>query len=421
MKDEIKDTKSFFQEISEQLYIYVSKISPSGTDWIFHIIVKIGLLIAIFLLFDFIFKLIINYTFRFFHNENKFPVLKSVYQSRITNSVAHFIALSFIASMHESIFVGALTKTTIFIHRAVNLGMVLILAGMLYRSLTGFRYYFTIKQDYYKVMAINAISETVKILGIFIFTVVSICVVFGIKGTTIVGSLGAITAVLVLVFRDTILGFVTGIHVATSKSLKVGDWIGIPKYNIEGNILDISLLTTKIANFDKTISSIPTYDLLTTEIKNLQVMSESNTRRIKKSIFFNINSFKFLNNEEIERLKEINLISDYLNDKTSEINQEKESINHKDKVINGRQLTNVGVFRYYAQKYLENDPEIDKESAIMVRQLEITTQGLPMEVYCFTNDSNWQRFEEIQADIFDHLLVASKEFDLQIMQIGLPK
>lgn len=323
--------------------------------------------------------------------------------------------------MHESIFVGALTKTTIFIHRAVNLGMVLILAGMLYRSLTGFRYYFTIKQDYYKVMAINAISETVKILGVFIFTVVSICVVFGIKGTTIVGSLGAITAVLVLVFRDTILGFVTGIHVATSKSLKVGDWIGIPKYNIEGNILDISLLTTKIANFDKTISSIPTYDLLTTEIKNLQVMSESNTRRIKKSIFFNINSFKFLNNEEIERLKEINLISDYLNNKTSEINQEKESINHKDKVINGRQLTNIGVFRYYAQKYLENDPEIDKESAIMVRQLEITTQGLPMEVYCFTNDSNWQRFEEIQADIFDHLLVASKEFDLQIMQIGLPK
>lgn len=226
---------------------------------------------------------------------------------------------------------------------------------------------------------------------------------------------------MVLVFRDTILGFVTGIHVATSKSLKVGDWIGIPKYNIEGNILDISLLTTKIANFDKTISSIPTYDLLTTEIKNLQVMSESNTRRIKKSIFFNINSFKFLNNEEIERLKEINLIADYLNDKISEINQEKESIQHKDKIINGRQLTNVGVFRYYAQKYLENDPEIDKESTIMVRQLEITTQGLPMEIYCFTNDSNWQRFEQIQADVFDHLLVASKEFDLQIMQLGLPK
>lgn len=421
MKDEIKDTKSFFQEMSEQLYIYISKVSPTGLDWVFHIIVKLSLLVAIFLLLDFVFKIIINYIFRLFRNENRFPILKSIYQSKITNSVAHFTALVIVGSMHEAIFVGALKQTTVFIIRSVNLGLVMILAGMLYRSLAAFRNYFTIQQDYYKVMAINAISETVKILGIFLFTIVSICVIFGIKGTTIVGSLGAITAVLVLVFRDTILGFVTGIHVATSKSLKVGDWIGIPKYSIEGNILDISLLTTKIANFDKTISSIPTYDLLTTEIKNLQVMSESNTRRIKKSIFFNINSFKFLNNEEIERLKEINLISDYLNHKTSEINLEKESIEHRDKIINGRQLTNVGVFRYYTQKYLENDPEINKENPIMVRQLEITTQGLPMEVYCFTNDSNWQRFEEIQADIFDHLLVASKEFDLQIMQIGLPK
>lgn len=419
MKDEIKDTKSFFQETSEQLYIYVSKISPTGLDWVFHIIVKMALLLGIFLLLDFIFKIIINYTFKFFRNEEKFPVIKSIYNSRITNSLAHFVALATIGSLHESIFVGALPNTTIFIHRSVNLGLVLILAGMLYRSLTCFRSYFTIKQDYYKVMAINAISETVKILGIFIFTIVSICVIFGIKGTTIVGSLGAITAVLVLVFRDTILGFVTGIHVATSKSLKVGDWIGIPKYNIEGNILDISLLTTKISNFDKTISSIPTYDLLTTEIKNLQVMSESNTRRIKKSIVFNITSFKFLNDEEIEKLKDINLISDYLNQKISEINKEKASIEHRDKIINGRQLTNIGVFRHYAQKYLENDPEIDKESPIMVRQLEITTQGLPMEIYCFANDSKWVRFEQIQADIFDHLLVASKEFDLQIMQIGL--
>ena len=148
-------------------------------------------------------------------------------------------------------------------------------------------------------------------------------------------------------------------------------------------------------------------------------MSESNTRRIKKSIFFNINSFKFLSNEEIERLKEINLISDYLHEKTSEISQEKESIEHNDKIINGRQLTNIGVFRHYAQKYLENDAEIDKDSPIMVRQLEITPQGLPLEVYCFANDSQWVRFEQIQADIFDHLLVASKEFDLQIMQISV--
>lgn len=172
-------------------------------------------------------------------------------------------------------------------------------------------------------------------------------------------------------------------------------------------------------NFDKTISSIPTYDLLTTEIKNLQVMSESNTRRIKKSIYFNINSFKFLTEEDIDRLKDINLISEYLEGKSIELRKEKETLKHSDKIVNGRQLTNIGVFRYYAEKYLQNDPDVDQDGAMMVRQLDITPQGLPLEIYCFANDSRWEHFEQIQADIFDHLLVASKEFDLQVMQISV--
>lgn len=420
MNDQLQETKNFIQELSERLYIYITQISPSGLDWVFHIIVKLSLLLVLFFITDFVFKFIINSVFRLFHNEQKFPILKSIYQAKITNSVAHFAALIAVAGIQGSIFPeNALPKTTIFIIRCINLGLVLILAGMLYRSLTAFRNYFSIKQDFYKIMALNAISETVKILGLFIFTVVGLCVIFGIKGTTIVGSLGAITAVLVLVFRDTILGFVTGLHVATSKNLKVGDWVSIPKYSIEGNITEINLLTTKITNFDKTVSTIPTYDLMTTEIKNMQVMSESNTRRIKKSIYFNINSFKFLTDEDVERLKEINLISDYLEERTSEIKKEKESLEHKDKIVNGRQLTNIGVFRYYAQKYIENDPDIDKKGTRMVRQLEITPQGLPLEVYCFANDSKWERFEQIQADIFDHLLVASKEFELQVMQVSV--
>ncbi|MBE4947875.1 mechanosensitive ion channel family protein [Chryseobacterium culicis] len=420
MNDQLQETKNFIQELSEQLYIYITQISPSGLDWVFHIIVKLSLLLVLFFITDFIFKFIINSVFRLFHNEQKFPILKSIYQAKITNSVAHFAALIAVAGIQGSIFPeNALPKTTIFIIRCINLGLVLMLAGMLYRSLSAFRNYFSIKQDFYKIMALNAISETVKILGLFIFTVVGLCVIFGIKGTTIVGSLGAITAVLVLVFRDTILGFVTGLHVATSKNLKVGDWVSIPKYSIEGNITEINLLTTKITNFDKTVSTIPTYDLMTTEIKNMQVMSESNTRRIKKSIYFNINSFKFLTDEDVERLKEINLISDYLEERTSEIKKEKESLEHNDKIVNGRQLTNIGVFRYYAQKYIENDPDIDKNGTRMVRQLDITPQGLPLEVYCFANDSKWERFEQIQADIFDHLLVASKEFELQVMQVSI--
>lgn len=420
MKDELKDTKDFLQNISDQIHYFVKDNVYSDLVLTVQILLKFIFLAGLIYSIDFILKLVVNLIFRRFFDKEKYPVFKSIYQSRITNSLAHLAALAFAGSALFSIFYRH-PKSFTFLEVIVNLAIIFVIAGMLFRVLNTFRNYFVIKQDFYKIMALNAISESVKIFGIFILTVIAICTIFGIKGGTILGSLGAITAVLVLVFRDTILGFVTGLHVATSRSLKVGDWIGIPKYNIEGNILEINLLTTKITNFDKTISSIPTYDLLTTEIKNLQVMSESNTRRIKKSIYFNINSFKFLNVEEIEKLKEINLIEDYLNEKTSEINLEKETIEHKDKIINGRQLTNVGVFRYYTQKYLENDPEIDKESPIMVRQLEITTQGLPMEVYCFANDSKWEKFEQIQADIFDHLLVASKEFDLQIMQIGLPK
>lgn len=419
MNDQLEETKDFLQELSDPLYRYISRISPSGLDWVFHIIVKIILLWVIFLVIDFIFKIIINSIFRIFHNKEKYPVINSVYESRITNSIAHLFALLIVGSIHESIFSGALVKTTQFLIRSVNLGLVMIFAGMLYRGLTAFRNYFVIKQDFYKIMALNAVSETMKILGIFIFSVVGICVVFGIKGTTIVGSLGAITAVLVLVFRDTILGFVTGIHVATSKNLKVGDWVSIPKYNLEGNIAEISLLTTRINNFDKTFSTIPTYDLMTTEIKNLQVISETNARRIKKSIFFNINSFKFLTDEDIERLKNINLISDYLSEKSVELRKEKENMAHNEEIINGRQLTNIGVFRYYAQKYIEKIPELDKEGPLIVRQLNITPQGLPLEIYSFTNDTEWVRFEQIQADIFDHLLVASKEFELEVIQVKI--
>lgn len=417
MNDQLEETKDFIQGLSEPLYQYINRIAPDGLEFVFHIIVKILLLLAVFFIFDFIFKIIINSVFRIFHNKERYPVVNSIYESKITNSIAHLFALLIIGGIHESIFYGALKNTTIFIIRCVNLGLVMIFAGMLYRGLTAFRNYFVIKQDFYKIMALNAISETMKILGVFLFSVVGICVIFGIKGTTIVGSLGAITAVLVLVFRDTILGFVTGLHVATSKNLKVGDWVSIPKYNLEGNIAEINLLTTKINNFDRTFSTIPTYDLLTTEIKNLQVISETNARRIKKSIYFNINSFKFLSEEDIERLKNINLISDYLNKRSIELKKEKENMAHKEEIINGRQLTNIGVFRYYAQKYIEKIPELDREGPVMVRQLNITPQGLPLEIYSFTNDTEWIRFEEIQSDIFDHLLVASKEFDLEVMQV----
>lgn len=417
MNDELKDTKDFLQNISDYIHYSVRENLPDSAVLLVQIILKFLFLVAIIYIADFIVKFILNQIFKLFFNKDKYPVLKSIYQSRITNSISHVFALLIGSFALFSIFYRH-PKSFIFLERMVYSAIVFVVAGMLYRGLSAFRNYFIIQQDFYKIIALNAVSQSVKIFGTFVSAIIAICVIFGISGTTIVGSLGAITAVLVLVFRDTILGFVTGLHVATSKNLKVGDWIGIPKYNLEGNIQDINLLTTKIQNFDKTISTIPTYDFLTTEIKNIQVMTESNTRRIKRSIIFNINSFKFLNEEILEKLSKVNLIKDYLEFKKSEMSEQRKLIDNPELLINGKQLTNIGVFREYVFNYLKNNPHIDQEETILVRQLENTPQGMPLEIYCFTNDSQWSNYEDIQADIFDHLLVASKEFDLEVIQFA---
>ena len=417
MNDQIINTKDFLQNASDQLHFYIKENFPDSWVLFFQISAKLLLLGLIIYLLDFLWTVVINFFFKFFVSEEKYPVLKSIYKSKITNSFAHLLALSFGSYALYSVFYRH-PKSFIFLERTIYLAIILVLAGMAFRFLKALENYFTLKKDYYRIVALKAISQTVKIFGILIFTFLAISVIFGIKGSTILGSLGAMTAVILLVFRDTILGFVTGIHVATSQHLKEGDWVGIPKYNLEGTIESIDLLTTKIQGFDKTMSTIPTYDLLSTEIRNLQVMSETNTRRIKRSIIFNIKSFKFLNDEEINRLSKINLLKDYLDKKEKEIDEARNRIENADEIINGQQLTNIGTFRVYTMNYLASHPNIDHNGVLMVRQLEITPQGLPLEIYCFTNDSKWENFEQIQADIFDHLLVASKEFDLEIMQVS---
>lgn len=417
MKKEINDYKDFLQRISDEIHFFCKDYFPDDFVLIGQITMKFALLLFLIFFLIFILKAIINIVFKFFFDKEKYPVMKSIYKAKVTNSVANILGIGLGHYALFSIFYRH-PKSFVFLERLIGFLVVLAVANMAFRFIKVLQNYYLIQQDYYKIIAINSISQTVRIFGMFIFSVIAVCVFFGISSTTVLGSLGAITAVIVLVFRDTILGFVTGIHVATSKNLKVGDWVAIPKYSIEGNIEGIDLLTTKIRNFDKTLSTIPTYDLLTTEIKNMQVMTETNTRRIKKSIVFNVKSFKFLDDQLFNDLLKINLIHDYLVERKNEIDKEKATLPNADEIINGSQLTNIGTFRIYALNYLKNNPNIDQTGTVMVRQMEITPQGMPLEIYCFTNDSNWENFEQIQADIFDHLLVASKEFDLEIMQVN---
>ena len=234
----------------------------------------------------------------------------------------------------------------------------------------------------------------------------------------LLSGIGALTAVLMLIFKDTILSFVSSIQITSNDLFKIGDWIEAPQFGADGDVKDIALHTIKIQNWDKTITTIPTHKLIDSSFKNWRGMSDSGGRRIKRSINIDINSIKFCNELMLQKYQKFNLIQDYINQKTSEIQEHNKEQNTTDNhnIINGRSLTNIGTFRAYIQAYLRNNSNIHKDMTFLVRQLSPGPNGVPIEIYVFSNDTDWINYESIQSDIFDHLLAAVKEFDLRVFQ-----
>jgi miniconductance mechanosensitive channel len=229
--------------------------------------------------------------------------------------------------------------------------------------------------------------------------------------------LGALSAVLMLVFKDPILGFVAGIQLTANKMVAPGDQIEMPKYNASGSVIEIGLTTVKVQNADKTITMIPTYALISESFKNWRGMQDSDGRRIKRSVYIDISTIRFCTEEMLERFARIQFISDYVERKRVEISAYNAAQQIDDSsLVNGRHLTNIGIFRAYLTAYLENHPMINREMAFLVRQLDPTIHGLPIEIYVFSKDKAWAGYEGIQADIFDHILAVVPEFDLKIFQ-----
>ena len=229
--------------------------------------------------------------------------------------------------------------------------------------------------------------------------------------------LGAMTAVLMLVFKDPILGFVAGIQLISNRMLKNGDWIEMPKYGADGDVTDITLTTVKVRNWDNTITTIPTYALINDSFKNWRGMQESEGRRIKRALHVDMNSIQFCSAEMVERFSGIGLIVDYIQGKNQVIERHNADLGTlANDAVNIRRLTNVGTFRAYAEAYLKSHPMINKRLTCMVRQLAPTRHGLPLEIYAFCQDKAWTNYEGIQADIFDHLLAIAGEFELKIYQ-----
>ena len=227
----------------------------------------------------------------------------------------------------------------------------------------------------------------------------------------------AIAAVLLLIFRDTILGFVAGIQIAANRMFNTGDWIAMPKYDVDGEILLIGLTNVKVQNWDKTIATLPTYSLTTEAVKNWRGMSESGGRRIKRSVYIDLRSVRFCDEEMLKSFEGIRFIQKYIEQKRDELKRyhQESQIDEKD-LLNSRKLTNLGTFRSYLQSYLKHNRNINQDMTLMVRQLAPTELGLPLEVYCFSANKDWVAYEGIQADLFDHIISMLPLFGLKAYQ-----
>lgn len=264
---------------------------------------------------------------------------------------------------------------------------------------------------------IKGFIQVFKIIIYFTSGVFIISILLNKTPIYLFSSLGALTAVLMFIFKDAILGFVAGIQLSANQMVAHGDWIEMPKYGANGNIVEIALTTVKVQNWDKTITTIPTYALITESFKNWRGMSESGGRRIKRSISLDMNTIQFCTEEMLDRFSKIQYISDYVEKKKREIqeNNKQEQIDDSS-LVNGRRMTNIGTFRAYVNAYLNNHPMINKEMTFLIRQLAPTEHGLPLEIYVFSQDQEWANYENIQADIFDHILAVVPEFDLRVFQ-----
>ncbi|WP_019612894.1 mechanosensitive ion channel family protein [Psychromonas ossibalaenae] len=265
-------------------------------------------------------------------------------------------------------------------------------------------------------LPIKSFVQLFKLFMFFVAIIISISVLADQSPVYFLSGLGVATGLVMLVFRDTILGFVAGIQLAANRMVSTGDWIQMDKYGADGTVEEVSLTTVKVRNWDKTITMIPAYALVSDAFKNWRGMSESGGRRIKRSVQIDIQTIAFLTTEDKERLSKINYLKGYFAEKSQEIDVFNAQVSDADMPVNSRNLTNIGTFRAYMLEYLRQHDKLHKEMTLMVRQLAPTESGVPIEIYIFANDTRWAFYEDIQADIFDHIFAVLPVFGLKVYQ-----
>lgn len=338
--------------------------------------------------------------------------------NKLPRNIAHIIPLLILIEFVPQVFTDFEIAQNI-IEKTLKV-ITIVLTLQIIRSLLSSIKDYLKTLDAYKDKPIDSYVQVFMIFAWLLGFFSILALVTGVSFIKFATTLGAASAVIILIFKDTILGFVASIQVSINDMVRIGDWITFEKYGADGDVIEINLATVKVQNWDKTITTIPTYALISDSFKNWRGMMDSGGRRIKRSVIIKTSTINFLSDDDILRFEKIQLISEYLKTRATEIDTFNAQHNiDKSVLINGRNLTNFGVFRKYLQTYIENHSAINKDMTLMVRQLEPTSQGIPMEIYAFSSDQRWKNYEYILGDIFDHVLASVKYFDLEIYELSL--
>ena len=401
------------EQISHRIYDYLvtTGLSEDWSEIVNMLILLVGILLLLFL-FDFILRRLLLGVFVRFSNKSKTNFDDLLVKNKAPRNIAHIIPVILAYNAVPAIFRDFPTAEDIILRGIEVFGIILFLwvIGSLLHTI----------KDYFKTLPSlkdKPIDSYIQVFMIFSWAIglfYAFSIITGVELWKFLTALGTASAVIILVFKDTIMGFVASIQVSINDMVRIGDWISFEKYGADGDVIEINLATVKVQNFDKTITTIPTYALISDSFKNWRGMMDSDGRRIKRALIIKQESIHFLTKDDIESLKKIEMITEYLEKRDKVINSfNTENQIDKTILINGKNLTNVGVFRKYIDNYIHQHSGINKDMTLMVRQLAPTAQGLPIEIYAFSSDKRWANYEYIMADIFDHLLAAIPYFGLE--------
>ena len=389
-------------------------VNPTWIEWI-SLGIDLILLVLISLVADFIARRILVSLIQAAVKRTKATWDDYFFEQRVFKGIAHLVPAGIVYESLPFIFSDQM-RVVPYIETAVTIYIIIMLVSVVNRTLRALENWIT-QTERYSNTPIRTISQVVRLLAFFGAGISIISILTGTSAGAILGAFAGTTAILILVFQDSIKGLLANFQIHMYDLIKVGDWVTFSKFGVDGDVVSIDLTTVKIQNFDKTLSTVPAVAFVQDSFVNWRGMAESGARRIKRNINIDITTIRHLDEDLMGRLEQIDLIQPFLQSRQTEIDSVNSAKPAKgSSALNGRRQTNIGLYRKYIEFYLANHPGVNTDFTLMVRQLQPTTEGIPVEVYCFTSTIEWAVYEGIMSDIFDHLYAATKHFDLALYQ-----